>query len=600
MMHPEIMTSMVDYGEDILLSVAVKNLGVAATGNLDVKVRTVDPYVIQTDSAEAYGIVEPGAVVSVPDGYHFTVSSNIPDGHSIPFQVTSVDGANSWVSSFTIPAHAPALGLLSYEVQDPLGNNNGRLDPGETATLKITLQNGGSSEAFNVNGNLVAISPWITVNTTSQSYGDLSSGQNSFNLYEVIVDPGAPEGQTAPFMVQISADRGIAALATFNLVIGKLPLLVVDYDGNTNSGSAMKASADALGLLSEYVQVMPQALDNYKSIFVCLGTYPDNHVLSTADGQLMKDFLDAGGRAYMEGGDTWKYDPQTPVHIMFHIMGVEDGSGDLGNVLGLPGTFTEGMSFIYSGDNQYIDRILNQGSSWPVFKNETPFYYNTIAYDDGTTFKTIGSSSEFGGLEDGAYPSTKMHLLEEYLTFFGIDIPALGANFVGYPTSVTTGGNVNFTDFSAGGVTSWNWTFTGGTPATSTEKNPVVFYNTEGDFDVQLIIGNGVTTDTLTKTAYIHVEGPVGIAAVNPGIGCTVAPNPGNGYFRLDLNTSKEERISLGVYNMIGSMVYSSPEMRINGKYSGSIDLRSMPDGIYILKVRGESGSITRRIIISK
>jgi len=401
-------------------------------------------------------------------------------------------------------------------------------------------------------------------------------------------------------MVEISADRGIATLATFSLVIGKLPLLVVDYDGNTNSGTVLKSAADGLGLLSEYAQVMPASLDNYKSVFVCLGTYPDNHVLSTADGQIMKDFLDAGGRAYMEGGDTWKYDPQTPVHIMFHIMGVEDGGADLGNVLGLPGTFTEGMSFIYSGDNQYIDRILNQGSSWPIFKNNDPFYYNTIAYDDGAVFKTIGSSSEFGGLEDGTYPSTKMHLLEEYLNFFGIDVPALGANFVGYPTSVTTGGNVNFTDFSAGGVTSWNWTFQGGTPETSTDKNPVVFYNAEGNYDVQLIIGNGITTDTLLKSAYIHVEGPVGTGTITSDISCNISPNPGSGYFRVDMNTDKAEKVSFAVYNMIGAVVYVSPEMTISGKYAGSIDLRSMPDGVYILKVRGESGSVTRRMIISK
>jgi PKD repeat protein len=65
--------------------------------------------------------------------------------------------------------------------------------------------------------------------------------------------------------------------------------------------------------------------------------------------------------------------------------------------------------------------------------------------------------------------------------------------------------SVQFTDLSGGEITSWNWSFEGGIPATSTLENPQVIYNTLGDYDVQLIVSDGKTIDTLMNPNYITV-----------------------------------------------------------------------------------------------
>jgi PKD repeat protein len=88
---------------------------------------------------------------------------------------------------------------------------------------------------------------------------------------------------------------------------------------------------------------------------------------------------------------------------------------------------------------------------------------------------------------------------------FNLTPIALIAQFAGMPTAVCPGGQVTFTDQSTGSPTSWNWTFPGGTPATSTLQNPVVTYNTSGVFDVTLTVANGSSNNTLTKTGYINV-----------------------------------------------------------------------------------------------
>ena len=84
------------------------------------------------------------------------------------------------------------------------------------------------------------------------------------------------------------------------------------------------------------------------------------------------------------------------------------------------------------------------------------------------------------------------------------------ANFTADATAVTQSNTVNFTDTStvaSGGqaITSWTWSFAGGTPTSSNSQNPSVVYNETGSFDVSLTVANPSGSDTETKTNYIYV-----------------------------------------------------------------------------------------------
>jgi PKD repeat protein len=65
--------------------------------------------------------------------------------------------------------------------------------------------------------------------------------------------------------------------------------------------------------------------------------------------------------------------------------------------------------------------------------------------------------------------------------------------------------SVEFEDQSMGDIISWNWTFEGGSPATSTAQNPVIAYNSLGQYDVRLIVYDGEVYDTLLNPEYILV-----------------------------------------------------------------------------------------------
>ena len=82
---------------------------------------------------------------------------------------------------------------------------------------------------------------------------------------------------------------------------------------------------------------------------------------------------------------------------------------------------------------------------------------------------------------------------------------AITADFTASQFVLEEGGSIGFTDRSTGDPTSWNWTFEGGEPASSTEQNPAVTYAVAGTYKVSLTVANADAEDTETKAGYITV-----------------------------------------------------------------------------------------------
>lgn len=63
---------------------------------------------------------------------------------------------------------------------------------------------------------------------------------------------------------------------------------------------------------------------------------------------------------------------------------------------------------------------------------------------------------------------------------------------------------INFFDQSQFAPSSWQWTFTGASPSSSTDQNPIgICYNNYGTFDVQLIACNAAGCDTIFLPGFI-------------------------------------------------------------------------------------------------
>lgn len=106
------------------------------------------------------------------------------------------------------------------------------------------------------------------------------------------------------------------------------------------------------------------------------------------------------------------------------------------------------------------------------------------------------------------------------LTNTGVSLPAIlcKADFKTNTAenTICEAGSLTFSDISwNGNPTGWNWSFPGGTPATSIDSMPVVHYNTPGVYSVTLQVTRGSETASTTKNSYVTVNSSTATYAIS-------------------------------------------------------------------------------------
>jgi len=359
---------------------------------------------------------------------HYYLAAADTDGNA----VTEPPDAPTELHSFFVGTDT-TLPVIEHE---PLGDQALVTWPA-TVSAMVTDNQGVDSVTleFKINGGAVESVPMLPARDGEYS-ADLFGSVHIGDMVEyriIAVDVAAAPN---------TAIDPVTGYHAFHL-IEQIPVFIFEPDPTPLSGDFIAQGLDALGLSYDMGVALPDNCSLYHSIFVCLGIYGNNHQLTANEGQALATFLDNGGQLYMEGGDTWFFDPATAVHPYFNIDGLADGTGDAGPIDGVSGTFTEGMNFSYQGENNWIDHLAPTGGASPIFENATPEYINGVAYE-GRSYRTVGTSFEFGGLVDGSGPSNKNELLRRILDFFD------------------NGADVLFADgFESGDTTEWSTTVGG-------------------------------------------------------------------------------------------------------------------------------------------
>lgn len=135
---------------------------------------------------------------------------------------------------------------------------------------------------------------------------------------------------------------------------------------------------------------------------------------------------------------------------------------------------------------------------------------SAISGTTGLRIRTRASSNSNGSSD--ACTSFGSGCTEDYIITIGSPIPTKpSANFYANTTIGTVGNSIELNDISTGVPTSWKWTFTGGTPSTSTTKNPTVSYAANGVYPVKLAVTNALGSDSITKLGYITISNSVNI-----------------------------------------------------------------------------------------
>ncbi|MCD6365949.1 MAG: T9SS type A sorting domain-containing protein, partial [Bacteroidales bacterium] len=190
-------------------------------------ISTTNPYVTITDDNEACGNIAGNSSAAFPNAYAFLVADSIPDQEQVTFNLEIRDINDTiWNSSFTVTLQAPELQVTTITVDDAAGNNNGRLDPGETVNLIFNTTNNGHSISPNAIGTLGSSSSDITINNSPVSLSTINTTTPVQASFSVDVSTGAQIGSSVDFYYQTNASPYTADKWVF-LPIG---LIVEDWE----------------------------------------------------------------------------------------------------------------------------------------------------------------------------------------------------------------------------------------------------------------------------------------------------------------------------------------------------------------------------------
>ncbi len=168
-----------------------------------------------------------------------------------------------------------------------------------------------------------------------------------------------------------------------------------------------------------------------------------------------------------------------------------------------------------------------------------------------------------------------------------LDIPA-SANY-GFDTSGCP--SVQFSDSSSGNPLAWKWYF--GDGDSSGLQSPNHTYNSNGMYQVTLIVSDNCGSDTLTVTLYVDcIENRN--EQVAPGYSMLVFPNPNSGEFTVEIRGGNNEIGNLSVHNVLGQLIGEYP-VQIPGIQK--INLNSQAAGVYGITLVTERGRMRVKVV---
>ncbi len=196
-------------------------------------------------------------------------------------------------------------------------------------------------------------------------------------------------------------------------------------------------------------------------------------------------------------------------------------------------SFNNSSTGLIVDNNNVVYKTTNVGANWNTVTTTGTVFNTGLCYIEGTAlvFSTGAATGSYGSSfsEDGGVSwnsiDTEQHLYVDFInlstgwsgwfnessTSKGIwkweYISNLEVDFFGIPTTLCAGSTVDFTDLTTGGIPiSWDWSFSGGTPLSSSQQNPAITYNTPGTYDVTLTVDDGNGPANKTITSYITVN----------------------------------------------------------------------------------------------
>lgn len=208
-------------GETVEAYFALRNTSENAINNITGSVSCSSHWITITDSLVNFNSINAGENATSTIPVIMQLSSQTPNNTLLKFVLQLTDSSGG---SYNLPCYFSVtdaeLSFISHQIVD---GGNSVLEPGETASLLVTLQNIGSLDALNLNVELFTDNDLVEVLDSLSTFGTISVGEQVTNATNNFLIRGRSElvkGMIIPMRMRITNQAGFLQWITFQLTIG--------------------------------------------------------------------------------------------------------------------------------------------------------------------------------------------------------------------------------------------------------------------------------------------------------------------------------------------------------------------------------------------
>lgn len=620
-----------DFGEHITLNVTVENIGNDSAQDVTGRISSNDTLITITDSVHEWGVIPGQSLAPQDSAFALDVSTQAPDQHIALIEMEFENNVSRevWYETYDLLLNAPILHVMEMVIDDnQWGNGNGRMDPGETVTLKIKNKNQGHCPAVNTVGHLSTLSQYIDIQNETDSIGSLGLLGYKYAEFEVAVDEDAPDGCVFAEFDYVLESGQFSDEKSF---IRKIGLLYEDFETGDFSKWAWEQGGDApwtvtsefpyAGVYSGKSGVVDDnettELELTLEIMTADTIYFVKKVSSQSDDKL-KFYINGTLKDDWAGVGAGWTDEKFPVGTgmkTFKWVYQKSGSG----MSGADHAWLDDIIFppimtltCYAGPDDHICsgedyQCQGEATDWVSVEWLTS---GTGSFDDPEILDPVYSPSS-GDIANGSVVLTiiatdsegdtmddemRLVIMSEPETPVVPEGPDHVDLFATQTSEYTTESVENASHYewhldpvSAGsisgdqlsGTVEWDDSYLGNAYVSVKAFNECG----ESDFseEYEVTVDNTVSVDENIQEFTLQVY-----------------PNPNAGDFILDIKSPAKEQIIIKIFNISGHPVYAEKDIPVDGRYTHAVSLEEFPEGIYLLKVTGKNANITQKIVIRK
>lgn len=175
-------------GENVVVDMQIKNLGVDDSSEGTVRISTESQYVTLNGNEYFIPAIPHGDSLAVENIFNFDLANNTPDGENIVFNIEIESMDITTYNILKLKASGPNIEIGKVVVLDTLGQVYHELNPGEYAKLSFQISNYGSCISDNTTAYLIDNVGSMRVITESIEIDPMEIGQQEDIVFDVYIE----------------------------------------------------------------------------------------------------------------------------------------------------------------------------------------------------------------------------------------------------------------------------------------------------------------------------------------------------------------------------------------------------------------------------